>query len=218
MSRIKAQSSGGEIYFEHQQNYDGAVLGGGRDLNQFHCPLHGGPDPEHHPQHLQLRRERPADRQPEAGHGGGGVHHLVHAGVHPEVCLQPQQVAVCQGGNERDRCVGHPAILCVLISDRIKQELPAIRRCQKNSSSVQDNENLEDIQARKTLHRIAKFRIHSEKLLQRVRTFDVVPCHGCSHFLESVLFCGEGRGRHGLPEHPRDFLVGHHHHVYRGLR
>ena len=96
------------------------IVGGSSDLHQLYSPVDSRLDAQYNPQYFKLRPRRETNRQPEASHGGGRLYHLVHPGVHTQICHQPLQVAVREGRDEHHRRVSHPAVLRLLVPDRIK--------------------------------------------------------------------------------------------------
>ena len=61
------------------------IVGGSSDLHQLYSPVDSRLDAQYNPQYFKLRPRRETNRQPEAGHGGGRLYHLVHPGVHSSV-------------------------------------------------------------------------------------------------------------------------------------
>ena len=96
------------------------ILGGSSHLHQLYRSINSGLDSQYYPQYFKLRWRWKTNRQSKAGNGWSCLHHLVHPGVHTQICHKPLQVAICERRDEHYRRFSHPTILCLLVSDRIK--------------------------------------------------------------------------------------------------
>ena len=154
-------------------------------------------------------------------------------------------MGVYERRNERDRRIGHLAVLRVALPDgapglrwprgsddhhrtddqhhhhvlarRGGGGRGLLRRRPSYHSSVQDHAYHANFQAGAALHGPPVHRLHPEEQLQRVGLAYALPGHGSVDLFLAVLLCREGGAGHAFLFYTRLILVGHHYHDHSRL-
>ena len=202
---------------EHGAEIAGSAGRGRRKSGRRHADQTGQPRSGHQGTG-HAGGEQAADGQPRSGHRGGGVHHVVHARVRVALFGVAQQVEVLQGRHERDRPVGHPALLRVVVPHRVQHPHGPVPGRAARGADLSHHAHLAHPETGAPLDRSAEFRLHAAQFVQRARPAHVVLGHGRAHLLVAVLLCRKGRAQLKVHQHPRNLLVGRHHHDDGRLR